>query len=591
MIQSFETFITGGEKLMKWHIGLIVLMSGVFLSLLGAEITPGFYRDDVPRFGGFELIITNDNNYSNPFDYQEIELTATFTSPDNRELTAYGFYDGDGKGGQEGNVWRLRFMPDKVGDWSYSYSWIGSSSKKPNGDDGSFRCEESEFGGPLRIDEPKGMFVENARGEPFHMRPYDLHTLGTYGTLDEAIGWGAYLNWSTNTYTNWVDIVLDTHMGVKKFNSAMINSASATWDGHERTWWLNNDRSLNEFDLEVYRQYDATLNLMRTWEIYSFPFAHFGAEKRGSQATRAFARYTAARHWAYYIFFGWSPSWESSAWDNYGHVMEEVADVIPYDDILLASQTAQPAYGETIINMYMQQVSIRKEDNDYTDLRRQQNRRENWPGFLVGSEDSWAGDDTRKRRTFWADMMAGIIPVHTEFYKSGWGGHTVTPQVVKMFDWFYEKVRYRHDDWNVRNALVGSDEGVLCSGIPNLQYIVYSIRSGSVTIDLGEGDYHISWLNPVSGEEYNDVGTVEGPGTKTLDAPFDGEFVLLLNQKVSTKASRSSHSLNVARRRPRMTILSGASQKIAPVLLSRGRRFDIRGRMMQKSRKSHAVPQ
>ncbi|MFK8017133.1 MAG: DUF5060 domain-containing protein, partial [Gammaproteobacteria bacterium] len=57
----------------------------------------------------------------NPFlDYR---LQVTFTRGDGTQLTVPGFYDGDGNGGGEGNIWRVRFAPDQAGQWQYTASF------------------------------------------------------------------------------------------------------------------------------------------------------------------------------------------------------------------------------------------------------------------------------------------------------------------------------------------------------------------------------------------------------------------------------------------------------------------------------------
>lgn len=57
----------------------------------------------------------------NPFlDYR---LQVTFTGPVGQKLIVPGFFDGDGKGGGTGNVWRARFVPDQAGTWTYVASF------------------------------------------------------------------------------------------------------------------------------------------------------------------------------------------------------------------------------------------------------------------------------------------------------------------------------------------------------------------------------------------------------------------------------------------------------------------------------------
>jgi hypothetical protein len=62
-----------------------------------------------------------DSSPNNPFlDYR---LQVTFTSPSGKTHEAPGFFDGDGKGGANGNVFRARFAPDEAGTWSYKASF------------------------------------------------------------------------------------------------------------------------------------------------------------------------------------------------------------------------------------------------------------------------------------------------------------------------------------------------------------------------------------------------------------------------------------------------------------------------------------
>ena len=68
----------------------------------------------------------------NPF---AIALDATFTGPAGRKMTVPGFYDGDGRGGLDGNVWKVRFSADKEGRWSYA---TRSDHPRLNGKRGSF---------------------------------------------------------------------------------------------------------------------------------------------------------------------------------------------------------------------------------------------------------------------------------------------------------------------------------------------------------------------------------------------------------------------------------------------------------------------
>src|SRR5215216_3753853 len=75
------------------------------------------------RFAGPQASETGAS--PNPFlDYR---LQLTFTGPDGQSYTVPGFFDGDGKGGASGDVWRVRFSPDEAGTWSYKASFRGGA--------------------------------------------------------------------------------------------------------------------------------------------------------------------------------------------------------------------------------------------------------------------------------------------------------------------------------------------------------------------------------------------------------------------------------------------------------------------------------
>ncbi len=68
----------------------------------------------------------------NPFD---IQADVVFTSPSDKEYVMPGFYDGDGKGGPDGSVWKVRFSADETGIWKFS---LKSSNRILDSVTGSF---------------------------------------------------------------------------------------------------------------------------------------------------------------------------------------------------------------------------------------------------------------------------------------------------------------------------------------------------------------------------------------------------------------------------------------------------------------------
>src|ERR1700679_4160976 len=65
--------------------------------------------NNVEQWGMFEVSLPGPSG-GNP--YKDVTLTARFTM-EHRSVQVTGFYDGEG-------VYRVRFMPDMPGQWSYA---------------------------------------------------------------------------------------------------------------------------------------------------------------------------------------------------------------------------------------------------------------------------------------------------------------------------------------------------------------------------------------------------------------------------------------------------------------------------------------
>jgi hypothetical protein len=142
-------------------IKAIVVFTGVLVA--GAQLLAA----DVPLWGRFETVLVNSNTYENPFT--DVALSATFTRPDGTTVDFFGFYDGDGSGGQAGNIWKLRFMPDQLGTWSYTSSFSDGTP----GASGTFACTAAGANpGPLRPDPDNPRWFRFADGTRRHLRGY-----------------------------------------------------------------------------------------------------------------------------------------------------------------------------------------------------------------------------------------------------------------------------------------------------------------------------------------------------------------------------------------------------------------------------------
>ena len=90
----------------------------------------------------------------------DVAVTAEFTAPSGRKVTALGFHDG-------GKVWRVRFAPDEMGAWSYVTTSSGTNDAGLHHRSGSLTCTSSARKGPIRIHPENPYAFAHADGTAF----------------------------------------------------------------------------------------------------------------------------------------------------------------------------------------------------------------------------------------------------------------------------------------------------------------------------------------------------------------------------------------------------------------------------------------
>ncbi len=90
----------------------------------------------------------------NPFF---ILVDVAFTGPGGKKYKVPGFYNGGGKGGLDGNVWKEFFSADETGIWTFKsessndeldgYTWCFTVNKSPNDAPDFYRWGRIEYFG------------------------------------------------------------------------------------------------------------------------------------------------------------------------------------------------------------------------------------------------------------------------------------------------------------------------------------------------------------------------------------------------------------------------------------------------------------
>jgi len=156
----------------------------VLVMILAAGLGDEVPVPQVPMWGRFETTVVNPGSHANPFT--DVTLVATFLRPDKSRVSFWGFYDGDGHGGQTGNIWKLRFMPDQLGTWSYECSFSDGTP----GQNGTFGCVgDRAKPGPLRVDSANPRYWTFADGSRFFAHAYTAPELFVAGNRTYRTYW------------------------------------------------------------------------------------------------------------------------------------------------------------------------------------------------------------------------------------------------------------------------------------------------------------------------------------------------------------------------------------------------------------------
>lgn len=145
-----------------------------------------FAGERVGKWMRFETAIENPTWEGNPFD---VVFKGVFTSPSGRALEQWGFYAGD-------NVWKVFFMPDEIGEWTFR---TRSPDRDLDGKEGGFTCVPSDLPGMLRGDGPHWVLEERGGTFPVFWNPPSSDGVrwgfrsraGSHPTVVEALDFAA----------------------------------------------------------------------------------------------------------------------------------------------------------------------------------------------------------------------------------------------------------------------------------------------------------------------------------------------------------------------------------------------------------------
>lgn len=124
-------------------------------------VTAANARGDVtPRYDKLELHVDLTATFDNPFDPDQVELSAEFTAPSGKTFAVWGFYN------PTTAAWLVRFAPTEAGAWRYVVT-VEDREGTVHSDAGSFRCVDSVNHGFVGV-ASHGRYFQYSDGSSFY---------------------------------------------------------------------------------------------------------------------------------------------------------------------------------------------------------------------------------------------------------------------------------------------------------------------------------------------------------------------------------------------------------------------------------------
>lgn len=522
-------------------------------------------ESSVPVYRVFERSVSNANSYGNKFT--DVTLNVDYTSPAGRQMRLPGFYDGDGKGGQAGDVWKFRFMPNEVGTWSYSYSW---SDGKPGGN-GTFDAVAGGAGrGVLRAYGGNGHWFAYNGDAPVFLKSYYF---GSGGFAGVPIEWAA-----PNVYQK---------LASRGYNHVQLNMLPIGWTDQKpsdapnhlsKPLWRDSPTVQN---LDVWKRMEQHLSWLNSNDmgVHFFmgldpkpsgsPGADFALQRFGDMSgsdQEFYVRYLAARLAPFANLAGWNYTWETDGSGGEKRMAQLLAQYDPWSHLTTYHDEA-PAnndYGSGEYSFagienheYFGNGGGNPARNSASHYQATIDAYRGKPVFMVEGNGlwraCWAREDAELSitRAAWAVTLAGGSftwqdtpdcdfrdPASSMF---SWpSGNPMVDRLDVLYATLTNDVTFH--TMQPHNELLGGCSNSFdrfgsvpaspCYALANIgkHYLAYKEDGGTFSLDLAGGSYNAAWIDTRTGaRQAANGGSVTGGSSVQFTAPStQTDWVLLL---------------------------------------------------------------
>ena len=506
------------------HVFLL-LVAFFLIHVTGMQAAASKAADTVGRWDRFECVVTNAKTYQDP--YRDVALKATVTRPDGVQVDFWGFYDG-------GTTWRLRFMPDRLGAWTYAASFSDGTPVVS----GTFKCVESDLPGLVGAYEPnpiwfgfkggKSLLIRSLHcGDRFFAKNWDDPSDANDGEK-RAI----FLDWAQARGYNTLSIA-----------SHYLNRRSK---GRGHGWDTPGLWPLNAAE---YRRMEMILDELADRRIIVFPFAgFFGRDSnfpRSPNDQMLYLRYTLARLGPYWnLLFnvgGPEPLLRSRPFLIFGEICrlgEEIRSLDVFGHLLsVHNPTGDDAFrgqpwpgfgtlqGPKTTDRRRLAEGLLRNHHPSRPLFAQETL---WPGNTFGHPKY--SDETIRRNAFVILFSAAMIN-YGDMTSSSSSGFSNSMNPGDAVDSRHQII---HQVWDTFAALPWPRmkprpdlvNAGYCLADPGYGYLVYIEEPATLQVKINPGAYQVEWLNARQPDKsYPTEETSNGRG---LRPPGKGDWILKL---------------------------------------------------------------
>ena len=474
------------------------------LLTLGLTAPAGAQEQDVERWGIFELQLAGPDA-GNP--YVDVQLACAFQQGEHVVRTS-GFYDGDG-------VYRVRFMPDALGEWTYKTT---SNIESLNAVAGRFVC------GPPSPGNHGPVGVENT----FKLAYAD-------GTPHFSVGTTCY------AWTHQGDAMEEQTLATlqaspfNKIRMCVFPKAYAYNNNPpERFPYAGKplkDWDFQRFNPDFWKHFEMRIAQLRDMGIEAdiiifHPYDRWGFKDMGHENNLFLLRYLVARLAAYRNVW-WSfanefdlLNWPTEHWDEYMRLVQEID---PYNR-LRGIHNCREFYDHT--KPWVTHCSIQRDNFDAI-----REYRDAYGKPLVFDECRYEGDipqgwgnlsPQQMTRYFWLGTVAGAYVGHGETYKHPedllwWAKGGVlrgqSPSRIQFLKDIVEALPFQQMEPDFSQY-----PETYVFARPGHEYLIYFSRKKPFEITLpGDGPYKLDHIDTWN-MRIHPLGSVE-PGVFRVDPP------------------------------------------------------------------------